>query len=128
MDAGTQHYGRILKAKRARLGELEVQSAKYGIDTPPHVEMERVSLREEVEMLEKAIQSPARSQIVDELGVDGRYLVYYQQNRDVLSGVEGLRSENKMLRTILIVIGIAVVIILVAVAAIIGYLFARGGL
>lgn len=128
MDDHIRHYAKLLKIKQARLNELETQEARYGIDTPPHIAMERVSLHEEVEMLEKAIQSPARPAISDELGAAGRFQVYYQQNREIAIMLSHMSSENMLLRTWLLIIGVVIVIILTAVGIIVGYLLARGGL
>lgn len=127
MDAETQRYAAIIKIKQARLHELDKQAAalgKYG--TPPQIEMERQTLREEVGMFEVALESPASATATDELGARGRFAVGYQQNRKALERLDLLIRVLEMFGRLIIVIGIAVVVILIAVGVIAGYLLARG--
>lgn len=146
MDEETQRYAAILKIKQARLFELDKQAATFGIGVPPQIEMERVSLRDELNMLESAIRSPARTETADLLGPAGRYKASRQDAQDIkqdtqdvkqglalllnrlddfIEETEDFRSMN---RVVLIIIGVAVLLILVVVVAIVTYLFTRGGL
>lgn len=140
MDEETQQFIQVRKIKLERLRVLDQQAAAYGpYATPPHIEMERTTLREELGMVEQAIQSPARASIGDELGASGRFLVYVQQNREIKQSIAALAVDlerfvtaseewRSMHRQILIVIGIAVILIVIAVASIITYILTRGGL
>jgi hypothetical protein len=139
VDEETQRYAAILKIKQARLFELDKQAAAYGIGVPPHIEMERVSLRDELSMVESAIRSPARSETADELGPAGRFKASRQDTQELKQSVahilnkldafieqsEAWRDVN---RQVMLIIGVAVIVILVAVVAIVTYLFTRGGL
>lgn len=139
MDEETAHFIELRKAKRERLMVLDKQAARYGIDTPPHIELERISLRDELGMVETAIKTPARPDISEELGSGGRFLVYYQQNREIKQSIAAVAVQleafiaqslewRSMHRQWLLIIGVVVVFILVAVVAIVSYLFARGAL
>lgn len=132
MDEETQRYAAIIKIKQARLHELDKQSATMGRDTPPHIAMEIGSLKEELGMMEIALQSPARANSSDELGPQGRFLVYYQQNREIKQSIAALAIESREGRAVqrqwIFLIGLVVVLILIAVVALVTYLFARGAL
>lgn len=128
MDEETRRYAAIIRAKQDRLHVLDLQAAKYGIDLPPHIEMERQTLQEEVGMFEVALESPASANATDELGARGRFAVSYQQSRKALERLDLLVKVLEMFGRLIIVIGIAVVVILVAVVAIVTYLFTRGAL
>lgn len=98
MDDETRRYAEIIKAKHDRLFVLDKQAARYGIDVPPHIEMERVSLTEELRMVETALESPVRANVGDELGPRGRFVVNHQQNRVIQeqnSDIEKLSREIK---------------------------------
>lgn len=140
MDDETQRFIAIRKVKIERLYLLDKQAAAYGeYNIPPHVEMERGSLRDELGMMESAIAAPARSAVGDELGPSGRFLVYHQQNREIKQSIAALavqletfvaESEDwrAMHRQWLLIIGVVVVLILVAVVAIVTAIAMRGGL
>ncbi len=139
VDEETQRYARIIKAKQDRLNILDVQAAKYGIDVPPHIEMERGSLHEELSMVETAIQSPARAKVTDELGPAGRFLVNHQDNREIKQTIAAVlvkldtfidQSETwrSMHRQLILIIGIAVILIVITVAVIVTYLVTKGAL
>jgi hypothetical protein len=133
VDEETQHYARVYKAKRARLNILEEQIAAMGeYSVLPHVAMERNSLKEELGMFVIAMESPARAEAGDELGPAGRFLVYYQQNQEIKKSIAALavRSEDwRMIqRNWILIIGLIVVLILIAVVALVTYLFTRGAL
>src|SRR5262249_30867609 len=124
--------------KRRRLHELDKQADRYGVDTPPHIEMERTQLRYELGVVETAINSPARVQIGDELGPAGRFMYSSEQNRQTLEAVRliGTRLDEfirdsltwrSMHRTLITVLIVVVVVILVAVVAISTYLLTHGG-
>lgn len=132
MDEETQRYAAIIRIKQARLHELDKQSATMGLNTPPHVAMEIGSLKEELGMMEIALASPARAVSTDELGPQGRFLVYYQQNREIKQSIAALAVESRegraMQRQWILLIGVVVILILIAVVALVTYLFARGAL
>jgi len=140
VDEETQRFIAIRKIKVDRLYELDRQAAAYGeFNVPPHIQMERVSLRDELGMMDQAIQAPARAEIGDELGPSGRFLVYHQQNREIKQSIAALavqfdqfmkKSDEWRMRhrQWLLIIGVIVVIILVAVVALVTYIFARGSL
>lgn len=146
MDAETVRYAEIIKAKQDRLGLLDVQAAIYGIDVPPHIEMERGSLRDELGMVETAIASPARAGISDELGARGRFIVNHQQNRDIEQLIREAKQSiaavaikldrfiddsgawRDMHRQIILIITILVVLILVAGAIFVTYVLTKGAL
>jgi uncharacterized membrane protein len=139
LDEETQRYAQILKIKQARLFELDKQAAKYGIDVPPHIEMERVSLHDELAMVESAIRSPARAETADELGPAGRFKANRQDQADtrqliaaVLNKLDSFIEQSEawrdVNRQVLLIIGIAVILILIAVVAITTYLLTTGHL
>ena len=153
MDDETRHYAEVIRAKQERLNLLDVQAAKYGLDVPPHIAMERGSLREELSMVETAVASMARAGISDELGVRGRFVVNHQQNVEIQkqnTDIEKLSREMKqniaaiavkldrfidtsetwrnMHRQILLIIGIVVIVIAIIVTIIGTYLITTGAL
>lgn len=133
MDEETKHYARVFKAKRARLNILEEQIAAIGeYNVPPHVAMERDSLTEELGMFEVAMESPARADASEELGVRGRFVVTYQQNQAIKKSLAALsvRSEEwrEMQRNWIILIGLVVILILIAVVSLVTYLITKGAL
>ncbi len=139
MDEETARYAAILKIKQARLFELDKQAALYGIEVPPHIAMERVSLKDELAMVESAIRSPARSETADELGPAGRYKVSRQDSQDikqsiaaVLNKLDAFIDDSKawrdVNRQVLLIIGVAVLFLVIAIAVIITYLLTTGHL
>jgi hypothetical protein len=139
VDTETVRYAEILKAKQERLFFLDKQAARYGIDVPPHIEMERGSLRDELGMVETAIASPARAEIGDELGAAGRFLVNHQQNREIKQSIAAVAVKldrfiddseawRSMHRQLILVIGVAVLVLVIAIAVIITYLLTTGRL
>ena len=94
VDEETKHHIRIRKTKLARLRVLDLQAATYGeFNVPPHIEMERTSLRDELGMVEMAIKAPARPEIVEELGPSGRFLVNTEQNREIKQSIAALAVQ-----------------------------------
>lgn len=132
MDAETRRYAEIIKAKQARLHQLDKQAATMGLDTPPHVEMERQTIREDLELMEVAIESPISGTVSDELGPRGRFVANYQQNQQIKQSIAALGvklgQRLDMHRNIVILIGIVVILILVAVVALVTYLITKGAL
>lgn len=126
MDDETRHYADIIRAKQDRLNVLNVQAAKYGIDVPPHVEMERQTLSAEVGMFEVALESPASASAGDELGPRGRFAVSYQQNRRALERLDLLVRVLEMFGKAFILVGVVLIIILIVVVAVVTYLFTKG--
>jgi hypothetical protein len=137
VDEETKRYAAILKIKQARLFELDKQAATFGILVPPHIEMERVSLRDELEMLESAIRSPARTAIADELGPAGRFKASRAEQIEtkqliaaVLNKLDGFIDQSEawreVNRQVLLIIGVTLIIILVAVVAMATYLLTTG--
>lgn len=136
LDEETRRYAEIIRAKQDRLYVLDVQAAKYGIDVPPHVAMERVSLEAELRAAETTLDSPIRAEFSDELGVRGRFVVNHQQNREIQKQnreikqsiaavvvkldrfIEESKSWRSMHRQLILIIGVAVIIILVALAVV----------
>jgi hypothetical protein len=133
VDEETQRYAEIIKIKQRHLHELDKQAAALGkYNVPPHIEMQRQTLMEELGMMEVALESPAGATVTDELGPRGRFLVSYQQNREIKQSLAalGVKLEARldMHRNIFILIGIVVILILVAVVALVTYLFTKGAL
>lgn len=147
VDEETQHYIRVRKTKLARLHELDIQAAAYGkYNTPPHIEMERTSLREELGMVESAIKTPARPEIAEELGASGRFLVYHEQNREIKQSIAALAVQvetfitqsadwrDGITRTLMqyrqwfLLIAITVVFVVVIVVAFVAFAIGRGWL
>lgn len=133
MDEETQHYVRVLKVKQARLYELDLQAAALGkYNVPPHVEMERQSLMDELGMLEIAIQSPARASVTDELGPAGRFLVNHEQYREVKQSIAALSVQSEewraMQRLWMLIIGIIALLILIGVTVLATVVMLRGAL
>lgn len=137
MDDETIRYAAIIRAKQERLNILEIQAARYGIDVPAHIEMERGSLKDELSMVETAVASPARAEIGDELGAAGRFLVNHQQNREIKQSIahvaikldrfiDDSKSWRNMHRQLILIIGFVVIVILIALAVIITYLVTIG--
>jgi hypothetical protein len=138
VDEETRHYARVYKAKRARLNILEEQIAAMGeYSVSPHVAMERDSLKEELGMFEVAMESPARADAGDELGVRGRFVVTYQQNRDIKRGMAGLDVKIETLaqtvetgfamhRTWILLIGVVVILIFAIVVALVTAIIVGG--
>jgi len=139
LDEETRRYAEIIKAKTDRLHFLDKQAATMGKDSPPHIEMERGSLREELGMMEIAVQSPARAAIGDELGPRGRFIVNLEQNREIKQSIAAVAVQletfiktslewRTMHRNWILIIGLAVVIILVIIVALVTYLVTKGSL
>jgi hypothetical protein len=140
VDEETARFIAIRKIKLDRLYELDRQAAAFGeYNAPPHIQMERTSLRDELGMMESAINSPARAEVGDELGPAGRFLVYHQQNREIKQSIAALAVEfekfvsssqewRAMHRNWILLIGLVVILILIAVVALVTYLFTRGAL
>lgn len=140
MDEETERFIQIRKIKAARLFELDKQAAAFGsFGVPPQIEMERVSLRDELGMMESAIAAPARAHVGDELGAAGRFLVYHQQNREIKQSIAALAVQFEsfvtasqewrvMHRNWILLIGLVVILILIAVVALTTYLFTKGAL
>lgn len=140
MDEETSRFIAIRKVKLAYLHQLDLKAAAFGpLDAPPYIEMERVSLREELGMVDAAIASPARATVGDELGVTGRFLVYHQQNREIKQSIAALAVDlekfvtnslewRTMHRQWILIIGVAVILILAAVVAIVTAIVIKGGL
>lgn len=137
MDEETQRYAALIKVKQARLFVLDKQAATYGIDAPPHIEMERLSLQDELDMFEVALESPARAESTDELGPAGRFLVNRQQYREVKQSmatilvkldtfIDESQEWRTMHRSLILIIGVAVILILVVVVAIITAIVVKG--
>ncbi len=133
MDEETTRYAEIIRIKYRHLHELDKQSAALGAyNVPPHIEMQRQTLMEELGMMETALESPASAHVGDELGPRGRFVVNYQQNQDIKRSIAALsvRSEEwrMMQRNWIILIGLIVVLILVAVVALVTFLITKGAL
>lgn len=140
MDDETRHLIEVRKAKIQRLRVLEEQSATFGpLYTPPHIEMERGSLREELGMVETAIKSPARAEVSEELGASGRFQVNYQQNREIRQSIAALAVQLEtfiesseiwriMHRNWIAIIGLLVILILLVVVVMVTYLITKGAL
>jgi len=133
VDDETSRFIAIRKIKLARLHELNKQAAAFGeYNVPPQIAMEQGSLRDELGMMDSAIAAPARSEVTDELGPAGRFLVNYQQNRDIKQSIAALAVQLEtglaMHRNWIVLIGVAVLLILVAVVAIVTAIAMQGGL
>lgn len=146
MDTETVRYAEIIRAKQDRLHVLDIQAAKYGIDVPPHIAMERVSLEAELRTVEATLDSPIRAELGDELGPRGRFVVNHQQNSEIKAQtteikqsiaavsvkldrfIEASETWRSMHRNWIILIGIVVIVILVALAVLITYVLTTGAL
>jgi hypothetical protein len=133
VDEETLRYAAIIKIKQSRLQELEEQAAGMGIYyTPPHIAMEIDSLKEELGMMDVAIESPARTSVGDELGPRGRFVVNWQQNQDIKKSIAAIlvkmETGFKMQRNWIILIGLIVVLILIAFTVFVTYLATKGAL
>jgi hypothetical protein len=139
MDAETRRYADIIRAKQDRLHVLDVQAAKYGIDVPPHIAMERVSLEAELRTVETTLDSPIRAELGDELGPRGRFVVNHQQNTEIKQSIAAVAVKldrfidasetwRNMHRQLILIIGVVVIVILIALAVIITYLLTTGHL
>jgi tetrahydromethanopterin S-methyltransferase subunit G len=132
VDEETRRYAEIIKAKQARLHQLDKQAATMGLDTPPHIEMERQTLQEDLGIMEVALESPITGSLSDDLGPRGRFITNYQQNREIKQSIAALAVEMRqglaMHRNLFILIGLVVILILVAVVALVTYLFTKGAL
>jgi hypothetical protein len=140
VDEETARFISIRKVKLKRLHELDLQAAAMGeYNTPPHVEMERSSLRSELGMVEDAIAAPAGPEISEELGPSGRFKVYHQQNVEIRRSIAALAIDlerfvqqsqdwRSMHRQWLFIIGIAVVIILLIIVGVVAYVIGHGGI
>ncbi len=131
MDEETQHYIRVLKSKQARLRILDEQAAAMGAyNVPPHVEMERQSLMDELGMIEIAIQAPARAEVTEQLGPAGRFLVNHQQYREVKQSIAALSVKNEnwraMQRLWMLIIAIIALLILIGVVILATFVITRG--
>lgn len=74
MDDETQRLIQIRNAKLSRLRLLEVQQARQGDDTPPHVTVEIEGLRRALGLVDAAVSSPLTPDVVEALGQSGRYM------------------------------------------------------
>lgn len=140
VDEETQRYAAVLKIKQARLHKIEEQIAALGeYNAPPHLAMERDSLMDELGMFEIAIAAPARAIATDELGPAGRFLVTHQHYREVKQSLAAISVDlekfikasqewRDMHRNWILLIGLVVILILVAVVALVTYLFTKGAL
>lgn len=133
MDEETLRYAEIIKLKQRFLHELDKQAAMLGdLNVPPHIEMQRQTLMAELGMMETALDSPARAVVGDELGPRGRFVVNYQQNREIKQSIAALAVQSEkwreMQRNWILLIGLVVILILIAVVALVTYLFTKGAL
>ena len=133
MDEETLRYAELIRIKQRYLHELDKQAAALGkYNVPPHIEMQRQTLMEELGMMETALDSPASARAGDELGPRGRFAVNYQQNREIKQSIATLDvkigTRLDMHRNLFILIGVIVILILVAVVALVTYLFTKGAL
>lgn len=138
MDEETQRYAEIIRIKYRHLHELDKQAAALGAyNVPPHIEMQRQTLMEELGMMETALESPAGARVGDELGPRGRFVVNYQQNREIKQGMAALKVQIETLastvetgfamhRNWILLIGVVVILILVVVVALITALIVGG--
>src|SRR6185295_6905900 len=94
VDEETLRYAEIIRAKQDRLHVLDLQAAKYGIDVPPHIAMERVSLEAELKAVELTLDSPIRAELGDELGASGRFVTNYQQNTEIQKQNTEIQEQN----------------------------------
>jgi nitrate/nitrite-specific signal transduction histidine kinase len=128
VDEETQRYAELVRIKYRHLHELDKQAAALGqYNTPPHIEMQRQTLMEELGMMETALDSPASAR------------VNYQQNREIKQSIarvavqlETFIAQSEEWRTIhrnwIVIIGLVVILILVAVVALVTFLITKGAL
>ena len=133
MDEETLRYAEIITIKQRHLHELDKQAAALGTyNVPPHIEMQRQTLREELDMMVTALESPASAGVGDELGPRGRFVVNYQQNREIKQSIAALLVKMNtgfaMQRNWMILIGLIVVLIFAAVIALVTFLITKGAL
>ena len=79
MDDDTRRYAEIIKAKQARLHQLDKQAATMGLDTPPHFEMERQTLQEELSAMMHLVFLDAEQELESRLGrwIDRRRKIHH---------------------------------------------------
>lgn len=132
MDEETLRYAEIIKIKYRVLHELDKQAAAMGLDTPPHIEMQRQTLMEELGMMKVALQSPASGKVSDELGARGRFTVNYQQNQDIKQSIAAIlvliETRFAVQRNWIILVGLIVILILIAFTVFVTYLATKGAL
>lgn len=132
MDEETVRYAEIIRIKQRHLHQLDKQAAAYGMDVPPHIEMQRQTLMAELGMMEVAIESPASAKVGDELGPRGRFVVNWQQNQDIKKSIAAIlvkmETGFKMQRNWIVLLGLVLVLLLVAFVAFVTYLATRGAL
>lgn len=90
----------LRRIKRATLHELDKQAATYtAANVPPHIQIERRRLRDELGIVETVIKSPLSPAIGDELGEQQRFVYYIEKvgesERKVLEALQRLRDDVK---------------------------------
>jgi hypothetical protein len=139
VDDDTHRLLEVRAVRLQRLRVLELQQERYGNDCPAHIVIEIAGLRRSLGFLDAAVESPLDDDIVEELGQSGRYRATDTRLRHLNDAIaflgerlEASIDESRMWRNthrqLIIIIGVAVIVILMAVTGIVVYLVTKGGL
>lgn len=137
MDDETQRLIAIRNAKLSRLRLLEVQQARQGDDTPPHVVVEIEGLRRALGLVDAAVSSPLTPDVVEALGQSGRYMATDTRLNAIERSIARLgvqwdlfTEDSMRWRRLhwlwLVIITVAIVIALLALAVIATYVLTKG--
>ena len=133
-----RHYEELRAIRQRNLAAIEEQIERFGAYSPPYLLVERAKLRQELGIVEKVLAAPAgTSEIGDELGETGRFLLYHESLRQLdkkvadlvgqfLSFTEDSKEWRDTMRGWLVWIGVAVFILSLLAVAVITYLAVRG--
>ncbi len=66
----------LIAAHRERLRKLQIQAARYGDETPPHIATEIDRIEAELAQLKQAAATPISDDLVEQLGPTGRYQLW----------------------------------------------------
>jgi hypothetical protein len=137
MDDETQRLIQIRNAKLSRLRLLEVQQARQGDDTPPHVVVEIEGLRRALGLVDAAVSSPLTPDVVEALGQSGRYMATDTRLNAIERSIarwgaqwELFIEESMQWRRLhwlwLVIITVVIVIVLLVLVAGITYVLTKG--
>lgn len=100
----TDRLSEMRAARLARLRVLELQQARYGNDTPPHIEVEIQEIKTDLALISAPKESKISSDVVEALGTEGRFQVLFHQNTQLFSRYSevffGLRDLQRLLEAV----------------------------
>lgn len=137
MDDETQRLIQIRAAKLGRLRLLEVQQARQGDDTPPHVVVEIEGLRRGLGLVDAAVSSPLTPDVVEALGQSGRYMATDARLNAIERSIAQWRAQWELFiedsmrwRRLhwlwLVIITVTLVIVLLLIAVVATYVLTKG--